>query len=226
MGSTMRSARICRRMLSSNAGSGDPGLAQAGSCRRSSENRSPSRKRGSAAMRSKTSAFETWKCRSAPFFSTRRSRSMLLHQVEAHFRIVEDRRVDALRASPQLFLLVADRLGEFGFGNLAAVEFRHFADAAAAAEVVVDAEERERNHDQRQNELRDPFVLVHEDQTSAWPCPFVAAHRSRWPRSCATAAGDVRLPAAPHCDRMRKGRTRVRPSNWRSGRDSNPRPPA
>ena len=36
-------------------GLGDPGLAQADSCRRSSENRSPSRKRGSAAMRSKTS---------------------------------------------------------------------------------------------------------------------------------------------------------------------------
>ncbi len=34
----------------------------------------------------------------------------LLHQVQTHFRIVEDRRVDALRAAPQLFLLVADRL--------------------------------------------------------------------------------------------------------------------
>ena len=118
---------------------------------------------------------------------------MLLHQVEAHFRIVEDRRVDALRASPQLFLLVADRLGEFGFGDLAAVEFRDFADAAAAAEVVVDAEERERNHDQRQNELRDPFVLVHEDQTS--PGPVLSSPRIDRAGACATAAGDVRLPA-------------------------------
>ena len=86
----------------------------------------------------------------------------LLDQIEAHFGIVEDRRIDALRAAPQLFLLVADRLREFRFGDLAAVEFRDLADAAARAEVVVDAEERERNHDQRQNELRDPFVLVHE----------------------------------------------------------------
>ena len=143
----------------------------------------------------------------------------ILHQVETHFRIVENRRVDALRASPQLFLLVPDCLGEFGLGNLAAVEFRHLADAAAAAEVVIDAEKRERNHDQRQNELRDPFVFVHE--IIHWLRPVLSSPASiRAARCCnlrpATAGSLARRNRDR--DRMRKGRTRVRPSNWRSGR--------
>ena len=64
--------------------------------------------------------------------------------------------------APQLLLLVANRVGELGLGDLAAFEGCDIARAASATEVVVDAEERERNHDQEQNELRDPLVLGDE----------------------------------------------------------------
>jgi hypothetical protein len=84
----------------------------------------------------------------------------LLDEIEADLRIVEDRGIDALRGLAQPFLLVADRLRELGLRDLAAVVGRDFSDAAAAAEVVIHAEERERDHDQKQNELRDPLVLV------------------------------------------------------------------
>ncbi len=151
----------------------------------------------------------------------------LLQQVEAHLGIVEDRRVDALGVAPQRLLLVADRLRELGLGDRAAVELRDFGSAAAALEVVVDAEERERNHDQREDELRDPLVLVdeieHPLRPIVWPCALRGACcRLR------TAASVSRRPrgTGPSAARCEKGELAFALRNWRSGRDSNPRPPA
>ena len=86
----------------------------------------------------------------------------LLQQVETHLGVVEDRRIDALRASPERLLLVAHGLRELDLGDLAALELRDLRRTVAAPEVVVDSEERERNHDQREDELRDALVLVNE----------------------------------------------------------------
>ena len=85
---------------------------------------SPSRNRGSAAIRSKTCAFVTPKVQIDALAFHQSLAEQLLQQVEAHLGVVEDRGIDALRASPQLLLLLAHRLGELGLGDLAAVEFR------------------------------------------------------------------------------------------------------
>ena len=87
----------------------------------------------------------------------------LLQQVEAHLGIVEERRIDVLlRVTPQHVLLVADRTRELLLADVAAVEFRDFTGAVGALEVIVDAEEGERHHDEREDELRDALVFVND----------------------------------------------------------------
>ncbi len=87
----------------------------------------------------------------------------LLQQVEAHFGIVEDRRIDVLlRVTPQRVLLVADGARELLLADVTAVEFRDFPGGIGPPEVIVDAEEGERHHDQRQDDLRDAIVFVKE----------------------------------------------------------------
>ncbi len=83
----------------------------------------------------------------------------VLQDAVAHLGIVEERRVHRPLRPAQHLLLVAQRIRELGLRDAAAVEARDFADRVAAAEVVVDAEERERQRDQREDELDDPLVL-------------------------------------------------------------------
>ena len=148
-------------MLSSNAGSGDPGLPQQVLVDVEREPATLAKSRVGGDPLEDLGVRDT-EVQVRALLLQQALAEQLLQQVVAHFRIVEDRRIDALRAAPQILLLVADRVGEFGLGDHAAVEFRDLANRVAGAEVVVDAEERERNHDQRQDELRDPLVLVNE----------------------------------------------------------------
>src|SRR5262249_35424782 len=94
----------------------------------------------------------------------------LLDDVVAHLGVVEDRGIDPLGRAPQSFLLVADGVRKFDLGDLAAVVLRDSSRAATAAEIIVDSEERERNHDQRKNELRDSLVLM--DEIEHLCCPL------------------------------------------------------
>ncbi len=114
-------------------------------------------------MRSKTSLVRDPEMEVVRLLLDQALAQQLLQQVEAHFGIVEDRRIDVLlRVTPQHVLLVADRARELLLADVAAVEFRDFPGGIGPPEVIVDAEEGERHHDQRQNDLRDAIVFVKE----------------------------------------------------------------
>ena len=168
---------------------GDAGLRAAGSCRRRART---GRRRESAGRRRsarRPRAFETRKCRSAPFFSTRRSRSSCCSRLKRTSGLskIAGSTPCALRRSFSCWSRIA--WANSASRDLAAVELRDLADAVAAAEVVVDAEERERNHDQRENELRDPLVLVDEIKHRLAPILSSRAASRAAPAAIAAGAG-------------------------------------
>src|SRR6185312_8271240 len=59
-------------------------------------------------------------------------------------------------------LLIAQQIVEFLLRDLVAADGCHRLRAVAAIDVVIDAEERERKRDQREDALRDVLVLVDE----------------------------------------------------------------
>ena len=93
----------------------------------------------------------------------------LVHERVTHFGVVEHRRVVApaeLLAHP--VLLLAHHLVELLLRDLAGADCRDRRRARVAAEVVVDAEERERQRDQREDELRESLVLAEKIVHGPW----------------------------------------------------------
>ena len=83
-----------------------------------------------------------------------------LEDREAHFRRLELRRVGATAEHlAQAFLLAAHFLGEFALRDRGAVHRRDVLNAAHAARIGLQAEERERDDDQTENDLQDALVL-------------------------------------------------------------------
>ncbi len=94
----------------------------------------------------------------------------LLQDVESHLRVVEHRRVDAALCTHQHFLLFAQRLRELVLRDLSAVERGDVTDACGIAEIVVDAEESERQHDEREHDLHDALVFVDDVEHAFGTC--------------------------------------------------------
>ena len=83
-----------------------------------------------------------------------------LEQREAHLGIVEHRGIEVAAHLPaHLVALLAQRVREFLLRDLVAADRGHGVRAGAAAEVVVDAEEGERHHQQGEDDLRDALVF-------------------------------------------------------------------
>ena len=92
----------------------------------------------------------------------------LLQNRIADFRAVEHRGIEVCAhglAHP--ILLLADRFGVFRLCDSVPSHLGDFADGARAAEIVVDAEEREGKGNQRQNYLNDAFFAVYEIEHDA-----------------------------------------------------------
>src|SRR5207249_10156155 len=86
-----------------------------------------------------------------------------VHGRVARFRRVEQRWVVvAPERLSHPILLFAQRLVEFGLRYLAVADGCDRARAAALTKIVIDAEERERQRDQRENDLNDAFMFVDE----------------------------------------------------------------
>ena len=87
----------------------------------------------------------------------------LIDERVARFRCIEDRRI--VVASERLahpILLVAHHLVEVGLSHLVVADGGDGIASAAAAKVVIHAEESERQRDQRENHLDDALVLENE----------------------------------------------------------------
>ncbi len=100
-------------------------------------------------------------------------RHELLDQRESHLGVVEDRGVEsAAHRGAHAVLLLAQQVVELGARDLRPAHGRDRGADRVAPEVRVDAEERERDDQQREDDLREASVLVncfeHREGPRAW----------------------------------------------------------
>ena len=129
---------------------------------------------------------------------------LLEHRI-ANLRIVEHRRIEILASRlAHPILLIANGVREFHLADRVASDAGNLGGRAAAAKVIVDAEERERQRDERYDDLDYAFLAVNEIKHDGDDNPVA-------PNSFGDSARETGLARNDAVSRGKKGRTRVRP---------------